>query len=378
MSNRPSRRLFAAVLTGLLLVAVPALAAFAERWSVELDKGVAGGLAADGMGRVFATVQKNSGSLLHAFDADGSALWEVKRKDTLAGVAMSADESSVIVAGHAKSGKIVVEAFDPATGDSQGVTSFNPANNYKARDGAFVSVSDKTGVVYVAAPIRKSGVCCAYMIGQLDADGTLQWNHRTGSADGATATVASIGADPKGKGVFVSGSALVDGVDTPFMARYAADGSEKWRTFRDPTSTAAGITVSNNGKKIFLFNKKPGANFFEVGLFNNKGKSKWLRPLLLTGSAGSRGSIQLSDNGKLLYMVASVLDNSFAEHGFMMRTDTKTSGPMIVRTESEDATLSSWFRHVALDSNGEPVVFEQRFNVETGAQLPPNVIAYDE
>jgi DNA-binding beta-propeller fold protein YncE len=375
---RQPRRIVSAALAALLLTAVPALAAFTERWVEELDKGAAGGVTVDAEGRVFATAQKNKGSVLYARAADGTELWKFKSKDTLDGVAMAADGTALIVVGATKSGKLGVAALDPATGDEIWSMSFDPANNYKARDGAFVSVSAKSGAIYVAAPIRKSGVCCAYAVGSLDTDGTLLWNHRTGAADGDQANVVSIAADPKGKGVFVSGSQAVDGVDTPFIARYAAaDGAEQWRTFRDVTSAPASIAVTKNGKKIYLFAKKLDAGYFQVGLFTHKGKAKWLRPLLLSGNAGSRGEIALSANGKMLYMVASVLDNAFNERGFLMRTDTKTSGPMQVTSEIGEGE-ATWFRRIALGPDDTPVVLEQRFVQETGALRPVSLIVYDQ
>jgi hypothetical protein len=377
-SGSTSRRRLGLLAAAGLLVATNASAEFNENWTAVLAKGSAAGLAAGLDGTSFVAVSHNNGSSLYGIDADGSRSWRTKSKETFGGAATSADGLSVIVAGNTNSGKFLVASFSAASGKQEWSQTYVPANGFKAREAGVVSVSAKDGAIYAAGTISKAGVCCAYVVSRLETDGTLVWSHRTGNAAADQASVAAIAADPKGKGVFLSGNGTLDGAAAPFVARYGSrDGDERWRTFF-ATSAAPALTVSQSGKKIYIFAKKLDANYFQIGLVTHKGKVKFFRPLLLDGNAGSRGSIALTDKDKSLLMVASVTDNSLNESGFLMKTNTKTSGPTLVLSAETDAALGTWYRLVTSTPSGDLLVLSNVFNQDTRANEAPSVISYRE
>jgi hypothetical protein len=371
-------RTFGLLTVAALLVTNVASADYTQDWAAELVRGTAAGLAVGPDGRSFATVQQNSGSSLYALDDKGKVLWRVKSKENFGWVAVSADGASAIVAGNTKSGKILVTSYAADTGKAEWKTTYVAAKGFKTRTGALVTVSAKDGAIYVAATVTKSGVCCAYVIGKLTVDGELVWNHRTGNAAGDEAFVSSIVAEPRGKGVFVAGSGTDEGIATPLVAHYDASGAEKFRTYRDPTSQSASITVSSNGKKLFVLGRKLDAPFYQVALFTNKGKEKWLRPLLLNGIPASSGTIALTDNDKSLLIAASMLGAGVDERGFLMKVDTKTSGPNTMISGGDGFPLGIWYRFAAPSPTATAIVAVNQFDQVSLTALEPMVVSYTE
>ncbi|MBI4545257.1 MAG: PQQ-binding-like beta-propeller repeat protein [Gemmatimonadetes bacterium] len=144
------------------------------RWQVKLDNARVSGAAVGRDGKVYAT---GSGRL-HAFNADGSRVWE-SGPDVAGSLAPSLSTGGVIVSGTSRDGKVY--GINASTGQTLWSyqtgqnPNYNPTNPHQPQYGVLVTpVFGREGTVYVGAI---DGVMYAF-----SSAGSLLWRYQTGNS----------------------------------------------------------------------------------------------------------------------------------------------------------------------------------------------------